>query len=842
MRSILRGMNAMVTNFFLMASLSFCQQGFAGVQLLDEGTSRHVIVLQEEASPSEETAARELRDHFKACTGTELPILSDRPQEDVPMVLLGFGPLSAEWGLKREEMDLGEQGCLLRTKDPHLIIAGTPQAGTLYGVHRFLEEYLGVRWYAPGVTKTPSMRSVSIPHVDKILRPAFLWRHISYTWPGKDEAFLARVGDNSGSGRGDHPWGTQYAFDGRAHSYFRYVNPKEFFEDHPEYFSLIGSKRFKAETQLCLMNPELLEIVTRRMLQRMESQPGVRQHNFSQMDYYNQCQCPACRKMNERLHTAGGTQFWFVNELAERTSKRFPEKLVGTLAYIYTEAPPKEMKMHPNAAVWLCHMFPSCDSHPIVSCPRNADYKNRAERWSRICDHLYIWHYVVDFAHYYNPFPNFRAMAADARFYKDIGVEGLFFQAMGHGGGGGEFSLLRGYYGTQLLLDPDRDAEAILQDFLKGHYGRAWEPIWDYVQLLHNKVEKDNVHMHLYTNPAQGYLTDPVMARAEALFQEAEEKVKEDEELLERVQVARMPLTYARLFPRNGYAIQEDRLVWEGEIASFGELLGFIGRMKEHGFRTVREVSGDPQTLLLMHTIFKSNLQLVVLENASIRVEVVPMLAGRALRMIHKGTGHCVTAHNVKRTLFFPFCGGLEDRVGESFRFYGWVEPATVQERSDRSVILASDTFNQWKLNKTYTIDPEKPLLRVTSAVSHIGTGSQAVRLRSHLEMDLGSLRETRVSFVNREGKTVEPRMDSIIANMREGEHFYREDLPDGEWTFRGSKGVTLIQRFPVEQMDQCWLYAYPEDLGQLELELWMHRTALDPGETLELKQEIELR
>ena len=226
------------------------------------------------------------------------------------------------------------------------------------------------------------------------------------------------------------------------HSYFNYISPEEYFGTHPEYFSEIGGVRRSHETQLCLTNPEVLEIVTEKMLQRMADRPGARQHNFSQMDYYNYCECERCRAINEQYGTLGGTQYWFLNQLAERTAKVYPEKLIGTLAYMYTEEPPKGMKMHPNIAVWLCHMFPSCDSHPFDSCPLNADYKRRATKWAEITDHLYIWHYIVDFAHYYNPFPNFRALASDMRFYRDIGVEGIYLQGMGHGGGGGEWSLL----------------------------------------------------------------------------------------------------------------------------------------------------------------------------------------------------------------------------------------------------------------------------------------------------------------------------------------------------------------------------------------------------------------
>jgi len=479
-----------------------CAAAAGEAHLVKDGASPYSIYVGASASPSEKRAAEELQAHFKACTGIELPIVDTPPEGEAPMIVLGCGPVAQGLGVAPKAEDLGEQGYVIRTVAPHLVIAGTPAAGTMYGVYDFLETHLGVRWHAPGVTKTPALSELPLPERDGLVTPAFLWRHTSYAWPGRDAAFLAHQRSNHGSGGADHPYGIQHVHDGRAHSYFWYVSPSEFFDEHPEYFSEIGGERQRDETQLCLTNPDVLEITTERMLQRMADGPQYRQHNFSQRDYYDYCECDPCRAMNEQYGTDGGTQFWFVNQLAERTAKVYPDKLIGTLAYMYTEEPPKDLVMHPNVAVWLCHMFPSCDSHPIATCPHDANYKRRAIAWSKICSHLYIWHYCVDFAHYYNPFPNFHAMAQDMRFYKDIRVEGIYLQAMGHSGGGGEFSLLRPYYGMKLLWDPNQDADAVMRDFLQGYYGAAWKPIYQYIKLLQAKVDDDDIHMHLYTNPA----------------------------------------------------------------------------------------------------------------------------------------------------------------------------------------------------------------------------------------------------------------------------------------------------------------------------------------------------
>ena len=758
------------------------------------------------------------------------------------MIVLGCGPVARGLGVDPDPASLGEQGFLLRTVDPHVVIAGTREAGTLYGVHRFLESTLGVRWFAPGVTRTPLVTDLEIPPVDALVKPAFFWRHTSYEWPGGDDDFFAHQGDNDGSGGPDNPQGIQFRHDGRCHTYFRFVSPDEFFDTHPEYFSEIGGVRVREETQLCLTNPDVLEIVTERMLARMADQPTVLQHNFSQMDHYNYCTCEKCSAMNAKYGTLGGTQFWFVNQLAERTSQVFPDKVIGTLAYMYTEEPPVGLEMHPDVAVWLCHMFPSCDSHPVATCPLNADYKRRALAWSALAHHLYIWHYVTDFTHYYNPFPNLRALVQDIRFYRDIGVEGIYLQGMGNSGGGGEFSLLRPYLGMKMLWDPDQDPDVLRREFLEGYYGPAAQPIEDYIQLLHDKVEQDNVHMHLYTNPAQGYLTDAVMDQAEVYFNVAERAAKVNLDLLERVRVARMPLSYARSFPRNGYDIVGNRIVWRGGIACLGEVIEFLARMEAHGFKVVRERSGAPEFMLLPYLMMKSEPRLVTLRSDHLTVDAVPILAGRALRITHNATGECVTAYDVKENLFYPFAGGLEDRVGDGFEFFGWVEPGIMTNRSDRSITTSLDTVDGFNVERTMTLDPDAPVLHVTTRLTNPGDAPRQARLRSHLELNLGDVATTRVRFTSLAGEAVDQDMAGVIAGLREGEHFYAENAPRGAWTFSGSKGLEVTQRFDSEALDYTWLVAYPDTLNELEVELWAKRRTLGPGESLELAQEIEVR
>lgn len=809
--------------------------GFGRMPAAHEGGADLCIVLAAGASPADQYAASELRSHLAETLGGDVPLLDALPKTGARAIVVGRGAAAAALGVNPTDAALGEQGYAMHRAGAHLVIAGTADGGTLHGVHDFLEQYAGVRWYAPGVTHIPALESLQLPDVATIARPVFRWRNTSYAWPGADDAFHARQRGNDGRGGPEHPLGRQICHDGRCHSYFRYINPDEFFETHPEYFSEIGGVRQREETQLCLTNPEVLERVTERMLDRMKSHPEFDQYNFSQMDYYSACACPRCAAMNERHGAPGATQFWFCNELAARTSAVYPDKLIGTLAYMYTEAPPVDLPIHPNVAVWLCHMFPSCDSHAIATCAHNATYKARAERWAMLCKHLYIWHYIVDFAHYYNPFPNFHALAADIRFYRDIGVEGIYLQGMGSGGGGGEFSLLRPYYGMKLLWNPDSDPEALMADFLQGYYGAAGPAIQSYIALLQEEVAEKNIHMHLYTNPAQGYLTDDILQRADRYFDQAEAAVAGDETLLERVRVARMPLTYARVFPRNGYTIAADRLVFNGPIARMADAQAFVARMQRHGFTTLRERDGDPAQMMLLAMFLNAPVPLVVVENEYLRAEAVPFLGGRVLRILHKASGRCITAHNKRQALLFPFHGGEECRIGGVYDAVGNFDPFSVIQTGATQLQLEAKHPGGLRVARTVSLTPGAPEITFTTSIENTTERVQAATLRSHVDLDLGALDEVQVTFQDRAGQSQQRDARSILRGERQGAHFRKDATPGGAWTFTGTQGLRVTQRFDNTEVDFTWLVAYPEELETLEAELWRKSEVVPAGGEISL-------
>lgn len=50
----------------------------------------------------------------------------------------------------------------------------------------------------------------------------------------------------------------------------------------------------------------------------------------------------------------------------------------------------------------------------------------------------------------------------------------------------------------RLLWNPDLDPTSLIKRFLKDYYGAAWGPIYDWMRLLQDKVDSEDIHMHLY--------------------------------------------------------------------------------------------------------------------------------------------------------------------------------------------------------------------------------------------------------------------------------------------------------------------------------------------------------
>jgi len=149
-----------------------------------------------------------------------------------------------------------------------------------------------------------------------------------------------------------------------VHSFNQMIPPEKYFSSHPEWFSLIDGARRSERSQLCLTNKEMLQESIKNVLEWIQQHPEARIISVSQNDWTGWCECDNCRRVEEEeggVHS--GPLLRFVNAVADEIGKKYPDKLIDTLAYWYTEDPPAKVRPRPNVRIRLCPIG-VCESHP----------------------------------------------------------------------------------------------------------------------------------------------------------------------------------------------------------------------------------------------------------------------------------------------------------------------------------------------------------------------------------------------------------------------------------------------------------------------------------------------
>ncbi len=502
-------------------------------RIVVDGKSDYHIVISADADSVEQHAASELQSYFRQISGAVLPIERE-PASYEHEILVGRTQETQRIISAKTLDSLEADGYLLRTDGQKLVICGGARKGTLYGIYSLLEDYLGCRKYSATVTVVPHSRNIVLPELHVLYNPFFRWREVHYL---------------NAMDRGYSDWQKLYSLSDQrkewgmwVHTFDKLVPASEYFASHPEYFTEQGGRRIPSG-QLCLSNPNVLDTLVKNLRAMMAKQPAAKYWSVSQNDNFNECQCDSCRALNEKFGGSSGTVINFVNHVAEQ----FPGKIISTLAYQYTRAAPTHIKPAPNVNIMLCSI--ECNrSEPIATDPRSASFRKDVEDWGRLTHNIIMWDYVVDFRNLISPFPNFRVLQPNIRFFRKNGIRMIFEQ--GCGANVGEFGALRTYLIAKLLWNPDINIDSVMNDFLHGYYGAAAPYIRKYINTMEDALAKSGKELGIYSYPydqINSYLTPALIRKYSRLFDQAERAVANHADVLKRVKRARLPLEFAIL-------------------------------------------------------------------------------------------------------------------------------------------------------------------------------------------------------------------------------------------------------------------------------------------------------
>lgn len=557
------------------------------IVIAENQSSRYRIVVPSAATPYELKASEVLQDYILQISGTALPIVPANKHRSRYEILLGQNDRLDELKTGINLNVLKEDGFVIRTDSMRLIIAGGNEKGTLYGVYTFLEDYLGCRMYSPSVKLTPKQTRIALNKIDNIQVPIIGFRdtHYRVAWDAEYTAWHKLDHDEKG-GRPD--WGMW------VHTFNELVSPEIYYQDHPEYYSLVKGKRIP--TQLCLTNPEVLDITIQNLRSKIAQKPTALYWSVSQNDNRDFCTCDKCKAIDDREGSPSGSIIHFVNKVADQ----FPDKIISTLAYEYGRRAPKTLVPRENVNIMLCSIEAFRDK-PLTEDPKSADFVRDVEDWGKIAKDIIVWDYVIQFNNLISPFPNLHVLKPNIQFFARSGVNAMFEQ--GNREVGGEFAELRTYLISKLLWNPEANVDTLMNDFLRGYYGAAARAIRMYIDEMRTALLQSGQPLRIFGTPneaATSYLTPLLIKRYQTLFNEAERAVATSPEILERVKIARLPLEFAimeqakKTFAGDRGVFEKVNGKWEVRTEIRAKIDPFTDLCIRQGVTRVKEWSTSP--------------------------------------------------------------------------------------------------------------------------------------------------------------------------------------------------------------------------------------------------------
>jgi hypothetical protein len=534
-----------------------------------KGRSDYRIIVPKGGNPAVLYAAGELQRYFRDVSGGTLEIVAEDQAGRGPAFLLGRTRRAEKAGLFEQAGTLKNDGVLIKTIGRDVALLGEGDRGQLYSVYTFLERYAGCRFLAYDCTVAPLREVVRIPRViDYRYSPPFLYREILAYDAGR-WGLIARQRLNGGNMKqvlaplppdSDEriPGIFLYPF---VHTFAAIVPKDKYFANHPEYFSLVKGKRCPdtISGQLCLTNPEVLELAKAKALEWIGQHPELMSVDISQNDTWpdksGACECEKCAAIVREEGSQHGPILRFVNEIADAVKAKYPDKFVDTLAYAYTIVPPKITKPRPNVIIRLCHY--GCYFHGIEGEDMSKDFRTAVEEWPKVSTHVFIWHYGTNFWHYLAPNPNLESLVKDFRYYAAHGIDGLMLQGNIQSPGG-ELAELRQYLASQLMWDPSLDPMAIRTDFCNGYYGEAAGETLEYLALMDKLKDTNGKHYPMNGWEPPEVATPEFVASGLAILDRGLAKTA-DPVRRGRVEKLMVPLWYMRLGWPDRYGLSTDQ-------------------------------------------------------------------------------------------------------------------------------------------------------------------------------------------------------------------------------------------------------------------------------------------
>ncbi|MBO4459433.1 MAG: DUF4838 domain-containing protein [Clostridiales bacterium] len=478
-----------------------------------------VIVIPSSASKEEQYAANMIQRYMSRKENYTPKIVKDSVAKGSQGFEISVGNTNRPHGSAKYSSDGSYKIYYYSDGAGGISIKGVGKRGTINGAGKFLSLCGGYFWlsmedgYKSNQTNFKYETNINYDYQ----RPfTFTDIDAAYGVMSRDEYGMFDVANGlngyyANIGAGDESWylysdkNTATYSKGQVHTLLTEYFHESDLSSNPGWFT---TAKFST-AQVCLSNKQVRARIlshVKEILNSSKYNPNAPMQiiSLSQADNSNYCTCQACKdfvnshksdQVNAsfpKVHDYSPLYIDLCNEISEAIHQNgaYKNVYIDTLAYDHTIKPPKGLKINKYvivryAALMRCYAH-NCDD---TTCMRNLEDSTYLKTWANLCNQsgaqLWIWDYNANWYSTIMPYANIRSAIHDIRYYKSLGVKGIYLQSNDiHLDCNSEFGDLRLYIEGVLLENPDADVDKEIEFFLNEFYGAGAPYIKEYLDLM----------------------------------------------------------------------------------------------------------------------------------------------------------------------------------------------------------------------------------------------------------------------------------------------------------------------------------------------------------------------
>ena len=513
------GQNAQAATLIAAALAQKDKAAPSELALAKDGKALYRVHVGSEEGVIQLYAAAELAGHLGRITGADFaPLSHDANPAQGPLIIVGReNALTATLCPDIPYDTLGNDGFVIRTAGPHIVIAGKTPRGTMYGVYWLLDRICGVRWLSPEYTHIPNKPELVIARPEILQKPRFSYREV-FTRELHDDHLAARnLLAGRSHGRAFSPsapeiddWDSYW--EGRyTANFWQVVDKKKYGQSNPEYFG----------NQLAMMNPEVRRIAAQFFIDKFKTIPNYEYYYYGFIDmdwgWTMDGQSRTFAAKHGGLRSA--PRLDMAIDVANQVRQKLPEAKLAFNAYHWSFTPPLDMQVPDYLLPFP--MTIEVDYSTPLNKGRNTQMGKDIEGWAKISPQVLVWDHTVNFHGYLMPTPNIYPICESLQWLASLDTVMGYFAEGSWNTPNAEFSNLRGWVMARLLWDPTLDYKAQVREFCEAYYGPAAPFVFEHIELMHKAIAETGDPLFEKTEIDVKYLGYDYIRRSDELFAKA---------------------------------------------------------------------------------------------------------------------------------------------------------------------------------------------------------------------------------------------------------------------------------------------------------------------------------